>query len=1208
MKKTNKLLKRAMSFLLILIMTFTTIPMTAFADSADLITVYVTISAEGQLQFSKDSETGMVRVPITVSKGATAFDALVAAHNKYYEGDYVASEDKVFSRFWGNNTMDIGYFVNGKMVLNRQNPVFEGDDIEGTIYNDYLTDIYARFDKQNVTVDKNSELSLTLKYNDIINGPNGMMNKETVNKPLAQAKILIGDLSTANIPANESAEWITDKDGKITISFENPGVYYVSAQKEGVNIIPPICKVIVTDPVSNEDKEEYVREDKEKLTFSNFGGENTSIDDIDKNLNLPANGKSGNTTITWTSNDQSTISNDGTVTQTIGEKKTVKLTANIAYGSVSDTKSFNITVKAAKDPKIVKDEAQMKEIKDKIASVYAAKNSEWWGSSATWWQAVGMSAYKNTSSDTIKVVSPDAKQAFINKTVSDITTLDKKASVNANKFANAINGMSAFGCDPTALWTVNKTKIDAVSQLKNIKLEDAKQGWYSTIAPYVLLSLNQGNYNTDDLKIIYINYLIDQLKNADWSWGVDTPAMVLQGLAPYYNREDVKPEIDKIILALSEKQDINGSYGNPYSDASIIITLAQLGINPDTDSRFIKNGKSVVDGLLSYKLDSNDGFYVTEGKYDEYATVQGFLALIAASEVMENGQPYNVYDFSKIAKTDAYANGTGGKEETPKDPVSDKEINVSFILKSDAGTWIPKTTTTVKSDATVYHAFTKVLNEKGFNYIISNKNYVSSITNPSGKCLSEFDKGKNSGWLYSVNGKVPANALTKCNLYDGDNIVWYYTTDWTKDPDAVEAAGGKSAIKALEETEKDKATGKTEVQATTDKDGKALAEVKTKDISDAIEAVVKASEKSGSTAKKEVKIVVKADDKAKEVETKLPKDSMVELNKKVDVVTVQTPLADIVFDKQNLELMSKNINGDAKLSVRKIDIAKEGNISEESKSKIKEKVGNRPIFDFNLTVGDKKISNFANNVQVSIPYTAAESENVNGIVVYYINDSGNLQTVKDCKYDSKTKILTFSTNHFSNYAVGYNNISFDDISKHWAKDQIVYLAARDVVKGVNNAGFAPNDKVTRAEFVQILANLSGADLSKYDDSKFKDAKKGVWFANSAAWAAETGLVTGNSNNDGTVSFNPNESITRQDMAVILSRYMTKIEQKKLSEVNKEVKFSDKDQIGSYAESAVAELQKAGIISGKTAYNFAPKENATRAECSKMISVLMQNYL
>lgn len=1142
-RTTNQFLKRGMSLLLVLIMALTMIPMTAFAGSTDDITVYVTISVEDELQLSKDGLTGMVQVPVTVNKGATAFDALVKAHKMYHEeGDdgYIASDTKYFSKLWGKESTSIGYFTNGKMVMNTSAPLSDGDDIEGTVYKDWTSDIYSRFDKQSATITAGEAVPITLLSNGITTSDwkGGMMAGDAATEPLREAKILVGDSISCNIPYDESNNWITDEKGKATISFENPGIYYISAKKEGKNIIPPICKVTVTAPISDTEKAQIVSQDKDALTNESIKGENSSINEADQ------------------------------------------------LNGIVDT--------------------QIKELKENIASAYALKNAEWWGSSATWWHAVGMSAYSNTSTDTTRVVSADSKQAFMNKTISDITSLGTTASTNANKLANAVNGMSAFGYDPTALWSINKSKIDAVSQLKNIKLEDAQKGWYSTIAPYVLLSLNQGEYNSETLENEYIIYLLGELENADWSWGVDTPAMVLQGLTPYYSRVDVKTAIDKIILTLSEKQGVNGSYGSANSDALVIVALAQLGINPHTDNRFIKNGKSLVDSLLNYRMTSNDGFWYTSGIYDEYATEQGFLALIAASEVMKNPLPYNVYDFSKVSKNAAYANGTGGKEELPKDPVSDAEIKVYLTLKTDSATWIPRTTTTVKSDATVYNVFTKVLNEKGFNYIISNKNYVSSITNSSGTCLSEFDKGKNSGWLYKVNGELPNIALTKCNLYDGDNIVWYYTTDWTKDPDAVEAAGGKSAVATFTETEK--AEGKAEAEATTDKNGKASAAVQAKDITKAIEAVLKASEKLGATSKKEVKIVVKADSKAKEVETKLTKDSMVELNKKVDVVTVQTPLADIVFDKQNLELMSKNINGDVKLSVRKVDFAKEGGISEDSKSQIKEKIGDRPIFDFNLTVGDKKISNFADKVQVSVPYTASQSENVNGIVVYYINDNGNLEIVKDCKYDSKTKTLTFSTNHFSNYAVGYKNISFNDISKHWAKDQIVYLAARDVVKGVNDAGFAPNDKVTRAEFVQILANLSGAELSKYGNSKFKDVKKEVWFANSASWAAEMGLVTGNSNNDGTVSFNPNESITRQDMAVILSRFMSKIEQKKLSEVNKEVKFADKNQIGSYAESAVAELQKAGIINGKTTDSFAPKENATRAECSKMIAVLMQNYL
>lgn len=973
-----------------------------------------------------------------------------------------------------------------------------------------------------------------------------------------------------------------------------------------------------------------LKEIAEALTFDTIKKDNTDFYNVTSDMTVVEGAEKVNgivtfgkklynkrgASISWASSKPSVINKSwkGLVVSRPLKDTQVTLTATLTDVMYPDcpgvqtvTKEIKVIVSGTGADKSV---LNVYELMDNITAEYAAKDTKWWGgrSTGTFWNAIGMEAYKNYNTDTKNVISEDAKQAFVNKMIALAVEGDAKASVNANIQANAINGLSAMGYDASQLWTVNHSKFSAIEKLNTVNLEEAKTGWYSTIAPYVVNAFRQGNYNTKAQENAHIEYLKEQLTNAsNWKYGVDTPAMIMQGLTPYYDRAEVKTVVDIAITKLSAKQGANGSFGNASADAMVIVSLAQLGINPVTDERFIKEGHTLLDGLLLYKTDDNKGF-VYNKEYNEISTYQGLLGLIAAINVMDSAKPYNVYDFSKTAKVGAYANGTIAveDEEPAEEPVDDKNITITFTLKADKGTWIPATTLTLKKDSKVYHAFVKALDDAGFTYVGAGNNYVSSITNKNGTTLEEFTNGRNSGWLYTVNGSAPTIGLKDYKLNDGDKLVWYYTNDWTKDPEAVKAAGGKSAI--AEFVEKEKATGKTEVQATTDKDGKASAEVKTKDINDAIEAVVKASEKSGATAKKEVKIVVKADDKAKEVETKLPKDSMVELNKKVDVVTVQTPLADISFDKQNLELMSKNINGDVKLSVRKVDIAKEGNISEESKCNIKEKVGDRPILDFNLTVGDKKISNFADNVQVSIPYSASQNENVNGIVVYYINDKGNLETVKDCQYDSKTKTLTFSTNHFSNYAVGYKNISFDDISKHWAKDQIVYLAARDVVKGVNNTGFAPNDKVTRAEFVQILANLSGADLSKYGDSKFKDVKKDVWFANSAAWAAELGLVTGNSNNDGTVSFNPNESITRQDMAVILSRYMSKIERKKLREVNKEVKFADKNQIGGYAESAVAELQKAGVINGKTTDSFAPKENATRAECSKMISVLMQNYL
>ena len=165
---------------------------------------------------------------------------------------------------------------------------------------------------------------------------------------------------------------------------------------------------------------------------------------------------------------------------------------------------------------------------------------------------------------------------------------------------------------------------------------------------------------------------------------------------------------------------------------------------------------------------------------------------------------------------------------------------------------------------------------------------------------------------------------------------------------------------------------------------------------------------------------------------------------------------------------------------------------------------------------------------------------------------------------------------------------------------MTYLAEKSIVSGKTANTFAPNDFVTRAEFVKIIAGVAGADVTSAAGSSFSDVDAGAWYAPYVAWAAENGIVTGSGD-----KFNPNSRITRQDMAVIIDRYVEKLAPKKLENVNDKVDFADNSSISSYAADAVASMQQAGIISGKGANNFAPKDNATRAEACKMLAMVMQ---
>ncbi len=179
--------------------------------------------------------------------------------------------------------------------------------------------------------------------------------------------------------------------------------------------------------------------------------------------------------------------------------------------------------------------------------------------------------------------------------------------------------------------------------------------------------------------------------------------------------------------------------------------------------------------------------------------------------------------------------------------------------------------------------------------------------------------------------------------------------------------------------------------------------------------------------------------------------------------------------------------------------------------------------------------------------------------------------------------------------------NFTDVpANHWAKASIDYLVEKGIVNGKTATTFAPNDNITRAEFVKILAGIAGINPADYTSSDFTDVAANAWYAPYAAWAKQTGVAQGT---DG--KFNPNAAITRQEMAAMTARFATDVKKAELPTVNAAVTFTDSGQIAAYAKDAVSKMQQAGIINGKDNGSFAPLDNATRAEAAKMLAAFMQ---
>ncbi len=180
---------------------------------------------------------------------------------------------------------------------------------------------------------------------------------------------------------------------------------------------------------------------------------------------------------------------------------------------------------------------------------------------------------------------------------------------------------------------------------------------------------------------------------------------------------------------------------------------------------------------------------------------------------------------------------------------------------------------------------------------------------------------------------------------------------------------------------------------------------------------------------------------------------------------------------------------------------------------------------------------------------------------------------------------------------------FDDVKNSWYAEYVDYVAAAEIFVGTGDRQFSPEKTMTRAEFVQVLANVDGINTkNKNANSNFTDVKSGQWFAPAVEWASENKIVQGMG--DGT--FAPNQAITREQMCVMLVNYARykKISFKRLESIER---FKDDNKIATWAKKSVYACQIANIINGKGGNIFDPKGVAKRSEASAVFTVFFKDY-
>ncbi len=171
---------------------------------------------------------------------------------------------------------------------------------------------------------------------------------------------------------------------------------------------------------------------------------------------------------------------------------------------------------------------------------------------------------------------------------------------------------------------------------------------------------------------------------------------------------------------------------------------------------------------------------------------------------------------------------------------------------------------------------------------------------------------------------------------------------------------------------------------------------------------------------------------------------------------------------------------------------------------------------------------------------------------------------------------------------------FNDVgADHWAVDAIAHSVARGYFKGEGNSRFAPNRAITRAEFVTILGRKAGITPSGASTA-FRDVKADAYYAPYVAWAESKGIVKGT----GFGKFEPNRTITREEMAVILDKFLA--DQKKTYPSKVKTQFNDAGTVSSWAKESVEKMADQGLLSGVGKGNFVPKGSFTRAQAAQVL--------
>ena len=273
------------------------------------------------------------------------------------------------------------------------------------------------------------------------------------------------------------------------------------------------------------------------------------------------------------------------------------------------------------------------------------------------------------------------------------------------------------------------------------------------------------------------------------------------------------------------------------------------------------------------------------------------------------------------------------------------------------------------------------------------------------------------------------------------------------------------------------------------------------------------------------------------------------------------------------------------------------NTDKDGKTEAEAKISNKAVEDAKKSSEAVKVptevkagkdSNSAPTVKVELPKNAGETKieipvsNVNsGTVAVIVHEDGTEEIVKNSKPTEDGVQLTVDGNTV--VKIIDNSKDFIDTRNHWSRDEVNFVASRDIFNGVGNNLFGVSQPMTRGMVNTVLARLAGIDTTPKNGQK--------WYEVGTEWAKSKGIT------DGT---NPEASVTREQLATLLYRFYGS------PAISGTLRFADAGAVSAYAQDALLWATQNGIMNGVGNNCVAPSADAQRAQVAAMMARYLKN--